>query len=86
MCSYIKDSHDLLLKTLLKIFMRDFKKPHKLETFRYLNNFKFSGIICSEIWLKVKLIWNKNLFVKKIYHEKTKRWGTQMSPCKQRLY
>ena len=29
-----------------------------LETFSYLSNFKFSGIICNDFWIKVKLIRN----------------------------
>ena len=26
------------------------------ETSRYVSNFKFSGVICNEFWLKVELI------------------------------
>ena len=43
------------------------------ETFRYLSNFKFSGVICDEVLLKVNLIQNKNLFFEGVYQKKPRR-------------
>ena len=37
------------------------------ETFPYLNNFKFSKVVCSKSSLKVRLIRNKKIFAEGIY-------------------
>ena len=45
------------------------------ETSRHLSNFKFSGVICNEFWLKVNLIQNKNHFFEGIYQKKKRERG-----------
>ena len=40
------------------------------EAFRHAGNFNFSEIISDEFWLKVKLLWNKNLCSEAIYLKK----------------
>ena len=50
------------------------------EASSYLRNLNFSGVICNEFWLKVKLIRNNNLFVKEIYQKKKTRGEKNASP------
>ena len=57
------------------------EKSRNWKNSRYLSNFKFSKVICGEIWLKFKLTWIKNLFVG-IYHEKKEGSKHALSPCK----
>ena len=63
-----KMSHDVILVKFLpknaQVLERDLAKLQNWNTSRYFKNFNFSGFIYNEIWLKIKLIWNKNLLVK----------------------
>ena len=53
--------------TFWKATSKEFKNR---ETSRYFSHSKFSGVICNEFWLRVKLIWNKNIFSEEIYRKK----------------
>ena len=72
-----KTSHDVIwIKYWPKnaqISESDFCKLQNRETFRYLSNFRFSRVICNEVWLKVKLIWNGFIFVKEFITKTTER-------------
>ena len=69
-----KTTYDIILVKYahknVQILESDFGKSQNWKSCHYHSNFKFS---IDEIWLKVKLIFNKNLFVEKIYHEKSER-------------
>ena len=63
-------SFNLILAELLRFLKVTSESLKNWETFRYLSNFKFSGVISNEFLFKVKLIQNKNLFFEKIYYKK----------------
>ena len=61
-----------------KLVLENFKNR---ETFHYLCNFKFSEVIYDAFWPEVKLIWNKNMFWRKLL-QKNERGQKCSSPCK----
>ena len=51
------------------------------KTSSHFSSFKFLGAICDKFWLKVKLIWNKNIFLKGFITKK-REGGKNAPPCK----